>query len=75
MELLNENESDDELPAGWEERVTADGRIYYAKYNCFLFINIKKNNYKKKIKNFSHQTRTTQWQHPVTNKEKIISGG
>jgi len=32
------------------------------------------NNYKK-IKNFSHQTRTTQWQHPVTNKEKIISGG
>jgi hypothetical protein len=33
MELFNENESDDELPAGWEERVTADGRIYYAKYN------------------------------------------
>lgn len=50
MELLNENESDDELPAGWEERVTADGRIYYAKYNCFLFINIKKYNYKEKLK-------------------------
>ena len=50
MELFNENESDDELPAGWEERVTADGRIYYAKYNWFLFINIKKYIIIKKLK-------------------------
>lgn len=32
MELIDEGtDSEDELPAGWEERVTADGRVYYAK--------------------------------------------
>ena len=41
MELFNE--SDDELPAGWEERVTADGKIYYAKYIVKLFLLKKKN--------------------------------
>jgi hypothetical protein len=24
-------DSEDELPEGWEERVTLDGRVYYAK--------------------------------------------
>lgn len=27
---LCDSDSDDELPAGWEERVTEDGRIFYA---------------------------------------------
>ena len=31
MELLD-TDSDEELPSGWEERVTTDGRVYYAKY-------------------------------------------
>ena len=26
-----DTDSEDELPAGWEERVTANGRVYYAK--------------------------------------------
>lgn len=31
MELITGDDSEDELPAGWEERVTPDGRVYYAK--------------------------------------------
>jgi hypothetical protein len=26
-----DTDSDDELPAGWDERTTDDGRVYYAK--------------------------------------------
>ena len=26
-----DTDSEDEIPAGWEERVTLDGRVYYAK--------------------------------------------
>ena len=33
MDLLEQGtDSEDELPEGWEERVTAEGRVYYAKY-------------------------------------------
>lgn len=28
---IADTDSEDELPAGWEERVTADGRVYYAR--------------------------------------------
>ena len=28
---LLDTDSEDELPAGWEERSTQDGRVYYAK--------------------------------------------
>ncbi len=32
MNLLDDGtDSEDELPAGWEERVTPEGRVYYAK--------------------------------------------
>lgn len=32
MELIEGGtDSEDELPVGWEERVTVDGRVYYAK--------------------------------------------
>ena len=31
MELLEATDSEDEIPEGWEERVTPDGQIYYAK--------------------------------------------
>lgn len=53
MDLLEQGtDSEDELPEGWEERVTAEGRVYYANHlNC-----------------------STQWQHPITNKEKVVSG-
>ena len=27
-----DTDSEDEIPAGWEERVTFDGKVYYAKY-------------------------------------------
>lgn len=30
--MENPTDSEDELPEGWEARVTADGRVYYAKY-------------------------------------------
>lgn len=29
---FGESDSEDELPAGWEERTTLDGRVYYAKF-------------------------------------------
>ena len=29
---LLDTDSEEELPAGWEERSTTDGRVYYAKY-------------------------------------------
>lgn len=28
---LIDTDSEDELPAGWQERVAADGRVYYAR--------------------------------------------
>jgi len=31
-EELFDTDSEDELPHGWEERATADGWVYYAKY-------------------------------------------
>ena len=35
---------EDELPAGWEARVTTDGRVYYAKYYFhFYFPSIEMN--------------------------------
>jgi len=36
-----DTDSEDELPAGWEERVTLEGRVYYAKlvlYTLFIII-------------------------------------
>ena len=27
-----DTDSEDEIPAGWEERVSFDGKVYYAKY-------------------------------------------
>lgn len=32
---FGESDSEDELPAGWEERTTLDGRVYYAKLVAF----------------------------------------
>ncbi|RNA38788.1 WW domain-containing oxidoreductase, partial [Brachionus plicatilis] len=46
------NVIDDDLPEGWEERVTPYGKVYYA----------------------NHVTRSTQWEHPVTGEQKILSG-
>lgn len=47
-----DTDSEDEIPPGWEERVTFEGRVFYA----------------------SHETKQTQWKHPVTGKEKYIRG-
>ncbi|KAL5021483.1 hypothetical protein ScPMuIL_000638 [Solemya velum] len=47
-----DTDSEDELPAGWEERVTLDGKVFYA----------------------NHDTRVTQWTHPLTKKKKIVRG-
>jgi hypothetical protein len=30
--MLPDSDSEDELPPGWEERATADGRVYFVKY-------------------------------------------
>ena len=32
-----DTDSEDEIPAGWEERVSIDGEVYYARYLCFIF--------------------------------------
>ena len=29
--LIFDTDSEDELPAGWEERVSGEGKVYYAK--------------------------------------------
>lgn len=47
-----DTDSEDELPPGWEERVTFEGRVFYA----------------------SHESKQTQWKHPVTGKEKYVKG-
>lgn len=31
MTVLNDSDSEDELPPGWEERTTLDGNVYYVK--------------------------------------------
>ena len=31
VNTILDTDSEDELPAGWEERVTNTGRVYYAK--------------------------------------------
>lgn len=49
---LYDTDSEDELPSGWEERVTTDGKVYYA----------------------NHESRETQWKHPVTGKKKYVKG-
>ena len=33
-EILD-TDSEDELPPGWEERVTLEGKVFYAKYGVF----------------------------------------
>ncbi|KAK0043097.1 WW domain-containing oxidoreductase [Biomphalaria pfeifferi] len=49
---LFDSDSEDELPPGWEERVTTDGKVYYA----------------------NHETKNTQWKHPITGKKKVVKG-
>jgi len=34
--MLIDTDSEDELPAGWEERVTDDGKVFYARYSSSL---------------------------------------
>lgn len=29
--MVNDSDSDDELPPAWEERATSDGNVYYMK--------------------------------------------
>ena len=77
MEFLNPaTDSEDELPQGWEERVTTEGRVYYAKLNLntqlFLLASYR---FLTIVSNYSHLKKSTQWEHPITNKEKIVSGG
>lgn len=70
---FGESDSEDELPAGWEERTTLDGRVYYAK-----FVEFSKNfqeNYEFFLLFFSHSERATQWNHPRTGKRKKLVGG
>ena len=31
MELLEDTDTEDEIPEGWEERSTPEGRVFYAK--------------------------------------------
>lgn len=32
---IPDSDSEDELPPGWDERVTSDGTVYYAKYKSY----------------------------------------
>jgi hypothetical protein len=36
LQQIMDSDSEDELPPGWEERVTVDGKVYYAKYVSFF---------------------------------------
>lgn len=40
MDKIVESDSEDDLPGGWEERVTTDGKVYYAKYDCITSLAI-----------------------------------
>uniref|UniRef100_A0A2K5RPQ6 WW domain containing oxidoreductase n=1 Tax=Cebus imitator TaxID=2715852 RepID=A0A2K5RPQ6_CEBIM len=33
---LDDTDSEDELPPGWEERTTKDGWVYYAKFAIWM---------------------------------------
>ena len=38
-DAILDTDSEDEIPAGWEERVTFDGKVYYAKWvNAIIVI-------------------------------------
>lgn len=63
-----DSDSDDEMPPGWEERTTDDGRVFYAKWAFDEII------HKVVIHTCSHTTRTTQWQHPRTGRTKRLVG-
>ncbi|KAK6178530.1 hypothetical protein SNE40_013304 [Patella caerulea] len=47
-----DTDSEDEIPPGWEERVTFEGKVYYA----------------------NHESKDTQWTHPLTGKKKEVKG-
>ena len=40
--MLIDTDSEDELPAGWEERVTDDGKVFYAWYILCLSLSLKR---------------------------------
>lgn len=74
--FLPDTDSEDELPVGWEERATLDGKVYYAKYVAssqsplmFLLLIHESN-----LSLNSHNTETTQWTHPKSGKKKKLAG-
>lgn len=75
--FLPDTDSEDELPVGWEERATLDGKVYYAKYvassesllSCIFFLTLKSY-----LSLVSHNTETTQWTHPKSGKKKKLAG-
>ncbi|TGZ47499.1 WW domain-containing oxidoreductase [Temnothorax longispinosus] len=63
--VLNDSDSEDELPPGWEERTTLDGNVYYVN---------RDKNVINEIPCCSHYTKGTQWTHPRTGRKKIVNG-
>lgn len=39
VNLLDDSDSDDELPPGWEERASHDGNVYYVKLVLIFYKN------------------------------------
>lgn len=71
--FLPDTDSEDELPVGWEERATLDGKVYYAKYVKRQLIVIVINHLLLLFID-SHNTQSTQWTHPKSGKKKKLSG-
>ena len=77
--MLNDSDSEDELPPGWEERASVDGNVYYVKWviwQYFIYWPFEWNFVQ--LLNwfllFSHFTKCTQWTHPQTGRKKIVKG-
>ncbi|XP_060041108.1 WW domain-containing oxidoreductase isoform X2 [Erinaceus europaeus] len=81
---LDDTDSEDELPPGWEQRSTKDGWVYYAKrpktkmlvvrgFNRLISLHLPEQKEREDIVP-GHTEEKTQWEHPKTGKRKRIAG-
>ncbi|KAI8501902.1 hypothetical protein Bbelb_203140 [Branchiostoma belcheri] len=85
VEGIFDTDSEDELPPGWEERVTTDGRVYYANtfQNQKLSLPLgpgfctgweERVTTDGRVYYANHTEKTTQWVHPSSGKRKRVLG-
>ncbi|MBZ3891965.1 WW domain-containing oxidoreductase [Sciurus carolinensis] len=74
---LDDTDSEDELPPGWEERTTKDGWVYYAKqlFLCPGTDEAEAVEVGHLLQGMGiHTEEKTQWEHPKTGKRKRVAG-